>query len=66
MILGYRAEQLAKAAVHGKPILVLCYNKPLADWMNQWADQNLDKNLRPNVWIGDFHSMCVQTRRATP
>lgn len=29
MILGYRAEQLAQAAVT-KPVLVLCYNEPLA------------------------------------
>lgn len=30
MILGYRAEYLAQANVTGKPILVLCYNEPLA------------------------------------
>jgi hypothetical protein len=31
MILGYRAEYLAKASTdHSKPILVLCYNEPLA------------------------------------
>src|SRR5450756_476612 len=30
MILGYRAEHLAKASPVGKPILVLCYNEPLA------------------------------------
>jgi len=30
MILGYRAEYLAKAATHAtKPVLVLCYNEPL-------------------------------------
>ena len=30
MILGYRAEYLARANATGKPILVLCYNEPLA------------------------------------
>lgn len=30
MILGYRAEYLAQANASGKPILVLCYNEPLA------------------------------------
>ena len=30
MILGYRAEYLARANASGKPILVLCYNEPLA------------------------------------
>jgi superfamily I DNA and RNA helicase len=31
MILGYRAEYLAKASTaSSKPILVLCYNEPLA------------------------------------
>lgn len=30
MILGYRAEYLAQANATGKPILVLCYNEPLA------------------------------------
>ena len=30
LILGYRAEQLARAAFSSKPILILCYNEPLA------------------------------------
>lgn len=30
MILGYRAEYLARAHAAGKPVLVLCYNEPLA------------------------------------
>lgn len=30
MILGFRAEYLAQANATGKPILVLCYNEPLA------------------------------------
>ena len=30
MILGYRAEYLARATAAGKPVLVLCYNEPLA------------------------------------
>ena len=30
MVLGYRAEYLARAHSAGKPVLVLCYNEPLA------------------------------------
>ena len=30
MILSYRAEYLAKASPGSKPVLVLCYNQPLA------------------------------------
>ncbi len=30
MVLGYRAEYLAHAHTTGKPVLVLCYNEPLA------------------------------------
>lgn len=43
MILGYRAELLAKAA--NKPILVLCYNEPLAANLASMADDNyLDRS----------------------
>ena len=46
MILGYRAEQLAKAARQHKPVLVLCYNEPLA--------VKLDAVMPPRVWATRF------------
>jgi hypothetical protein len=52
-----RTQEFAR---EGKRTLLVCYNKPLADWMNHWAGQNLDKNLRPNVWIGTFHGLCLE------
>ena len=57
MILGYRAEQLAKAAVHGKPILVLCYNKPLAESL---AATMAAKGLAEQVQVRNFHQWCRQ------
>lgn len=53
-----RAKEFAR---DGKRTLLVCYNKPLADWMNRWAGKNLPSALRPNVWIGTFHSLCVET-----
>lgn len=44
----------------GKRTLLVCYNKPLADWMNDWAERNMSADMRPNVWIGTFHSLCVE------
>jgi hypothetical protein len=55
-----RTQEFAR---DGKRTLLVCYNKPLADWMEQWAGQNLSPGLRPNVWIGTFHSLCVETCR---
>jgi hypothetical protein len=53
-----RTQEFAR---DGKRTLLVCYNRPLADWMNHWAEQNVPAALRPSVWIGDFHSLCVQT-----
>lgn len=56
MLLGYRAEHLAKAqTAHGKPVLVLCYNEPLA---RQLARVMEDKGLSPHVHAVHFHKWC--------
>jgi hypothetical protein len=54
MILGYRAEHLAKAA-SAKPILVLCYNKPLAQKLEA---QFAAKGLANRVHARNFHKWC--------
>src|SRR5262249_48799176 len=48
-----RTQEFARA---GKQTLLVCYNKPLADWM----ESQFPANLRPNVWVGTFHSLCVE------
>ena len=61
MILGYRAEQLAKAtAMTGaaaKPILILCYNEPLAVKL---AAVMKAKGLADRVLVRHFHKWCRQ------
>jgi hypothetical protein len=57
MILGYRAEQLAKAASAVKPILVLCYNEPLAVKL---ATTMASKGLGASVVVRHFHRWCRQ------
>lgn len=57
MILGYRAEQLAKAADAAKPILVLCYNEPLAVKLNAVMTA---KRLTERVTVRNFHKWCRQ------
>ncbi|MDQ3058834.1 MAG: NERD domain-containing protein [Pseudomonadota bacterium] len=53
MILGYRAEYLAKANMPGaKPILILCYNEPLAVKL-AWVMQA--KGLGAQVHAVHFH-----------
>lgn len=56
MILGYRAEHLAKAP-SAKPILVLCYNEPLAVKLNAWCTA---KGLADRVHARNFHKWCRQ------
>ncbi len=53
MILGYRAEYLAKAST--KPILLLCYSRPLADKL---AALMHDKGLSDKVHVHGFHEWC--------
>jgi hypothetical protein len=56
MILGYRAQQLAQAAVF-KPILILCYNEPLAVQLDAMMAA---KGLRDRVHVRNFHRWCRQ------
>lgn len=53
LILGYRAEQLAK--VCAKPILILCYNKTLAGRLAYWMSS---KEIQDKVHVRTFHSWC--------
>lgn len=56
MILGYRAEQLAQAAAT-KPVLVLCYNEPLAVKLAAMMET---KGLQDRVHVRNFHKWCRQ------
>ena len=56
MILGYRAEYLAKAHTQAsKPILILCYNEPLAVKLNSVMEA---KGLSERVHARHFHKWC--------
>lgn len=56
MLLGYRAEHLAKAqTAASKPILILCYNEPLA---KQLAHAMLAKGIADRVHAVHFHKWC--------
>ena len=57
MILGYRAELLAKASGQAKPILVLCYNKALAEKLQSVM---ASKGLDARVLVRNFHRWCRQ------
>ncbi len=59
LILGYRAEQLAK--VCAKPVLVLCYNKALAGRLTHWM---LSKSVGDKVHVRSFHSWCHSQLKA--
>ncbi|WP_193388008.1 DEAD/DEAH box helicase [Caenimonas sp. SL110] len=56
MILGYRAEHLAKLP-STKPILVLCYNEPLAVKLDAMFNA---KGLADRVHARHFHKWCRQ------
>lgn len=55
MILGYRAQILAKAATQAKPVLVLCFNEPLAVKL---AAEMAAKGIAPQVHVRHFHKWC--------
>ncbi len=57
MILSYRAEYLAKAATSSKPVLVLCYNQPLAVKLEALM---VAKGLASKVHVRNFHKWCRQ------
>ena len=56
MILGYRAQQLAQAAAT-KPVLILCYNEPLAVKLASMMEA---KGLQDRVHVRNFHKWCRQ------
>lgn len=53
LILGYRAEHLAKVCT--RPILILCYNKTLA---TRLAISMAAKGLQDKVNVVNFHAWC--------
>lgn len=55
LILGYRAEHLAKSSQ--RPILVLCYNKTLATKLASVIDT---KGLQDKVHVTTFHAWCLR------
>lgn len=58
MILGYRAEYLARAHTPtSKPILILCYNEPLAVKLASMMEA---KGLSGAVHARNFHKWCRQ------
>lgn len=57
MILGYRAELLAKTATQAKPVLVLCFNEPLAVKLASVMEA---KGLGDRVHVRHFHRWCRQ------
>lgn len=57
MILSYRAEYLAKTSPSPKPILVLCYNQPLAVKLDAAMAA---KGLEQKVHVRNFHKWCRQ------
>ena len=62
MILGYRAEHLAKASTPtSKPILILCFNEPLGVKL---ASVMQAKGLDDKVHVRHFHKWCHEQIRA--
>ncbi|WP_206023478.1 DEAD/DEAH box helicase [Rubrivivax sp. JA1026] len=55
MILSYRAEYLARAGASAKPVLVLCYNQPLAVRLQAVMAA---KGLGDKVQVRNFHKWC--------
>ncbi|AZN35888.1 DEAD/DEAH box helicase [Iodobacter ciconiae] len=58
MILGYRAQYLAKSS--NKPVLILCFNKGLSQKLKSWIEE---KNLAEKVVVKTFHSWCSEMTR---
>lgn len=58
MILGYRAEYLAQVS---KAVLVLCYNKMLADRLKYWIQA---KGIADKVHVHTFHAWCLKQLKA--
>jgi len=54
LILGYRAIHLAAACT--RPILILCYNRKLAEKLDHWMRQ---RELHGKVIVQTFHKWCL-------
>ena len=62
MILGYRAEYLARASsASSKPILILCFNEPLGVKLASVMEA---KGLSDKVHVRHFHKWCHEQIRA--
>lgn len=61
MILIYRAQQLAAAARADRPILVLCYNRALADRIEAQLRQ---RGVDERVQVRTFHGWCQDLVRS--
>lgn len=61
MILIYRAQFLAAAATPDKPILVLCFNRTLADRIEY---QLRERGVDERVQVRTFHSWCQDLVRS--
>ena len=61
MILGFRAEHLARAFTAGKPILVLCFNRALSQKL---GDTMRNKGIADRVHCRTFHSWCNEQLRS--
>jgi hypothetical protein len=61
MILIYRAQQLAAAARPDQPILVLCFNRTLADRIDAQLRQ---RGVDERVQVRTFHSWCQDMVRS--
>lgn len=61
MILIFRAQQLAAAATPDRPILVLCFNRPLADRIDSLLRQ---RGVDERVQVRTFHSWCEDMVRS--
>jgi hypothetical protein len=61
MILLYRAQQLARAVQPGRPILVLCFNRSLADRIAALLRQ---RGVDERVQVRTFHAWCQDLVRS--
>ncbi|CAE6935243.1 ATP-dependent DNA helicase Rep [Paraburkholderia domus] len=59
MILGYRAEYLARTSE--KPVLVLCFSEPLSKCLKSWMDA---KGLSQKISVRHFHGWCFDQLKA--
>jgi hypothetical protein len=61
MLLIYRAEYLAQAARPDRPVLVLCFNRPLADRID---DQLRQRGVDERVQVRTFHGWCQDVKNS--